>query len=276
MIGRYLREKLQEDESHEVIMVVVLMVLFFAVLGVTFVYMVSQLQHREASAPQEQSTVFGDTLADPAAAAVPTSGADQPTVAPKPSPVGLPAAGSPLPTPGEGHRWREYQEPVTGLSLQVPDHWQHALLRREDSPAPVADIDVVFEDTASAARLAVSAWDASQLASFTSWASTTARGMQSVDGRLPVNALVAGREALVTWAPESATTPATYAAFLEREGIFYRVAYTAADGGGAIGDFIRALVTLEWDEAQTVDTVPPLPVPTGRYFPSDLLFESAR
>jgi hypothetical protein len=79
--------------------------------------------------------------------------------------------------------------------------------------------------------------------------------------------------ALVLWAPESPVLPAVYTTLLQHEGAVYRVSYAAHDGGAALLDYLRLLVSLEWTEAHrsagdTLDTIPPLPQPPSPYFPN--------
>jgi hypothetical protein len=167
---------------------------------------------------------------------------------------------------------RTYQDADHGFRLDVPADWETATVAQV-GPLYAADYDVVFAAPGSPARIAVSAWSTTGRAPFGLWLPLAAGGMLAVDGRFPTNAVVAGRPAAIVWSPESAADAAYYAAFLEDGGRHYwRVAYGAGDGGEAITDFLRALVTLEWGSEPTLDTIPPLPAPTSRYHPRERLF----
>jgi len=250
--------------------IVVITAILVPVLLITLPHAVQQLRHTEATATHERSPADATSLAA-------TSTAGVGVTAPAALPPTLPAPGLPLPTPsGSGRQWRVYRDPQYGFQLEVPAGWRASEVGDEDAPASSADHSAVFEAADTGARLAVSVWEASELASFYLWAGVVARGMQSVDGQLPTNALVAGHAALVVWAPESPATPAQYAALLARQSRYYRLAYSATDGGAALGDFVRALVPLSWDGEETQDIIPPLPAPTGRFYPSNLLFGPSR
>jgi hypothetical protein len=178
-----------------------------------------------------------------------------------------------LPSPVAGRAPVDYQDPRYGFRLSVPGGWRQASVADEDRPALAADYDLVWEDPDSRARLSVSAWEGSRLTSFLLWTALVGAGMQSIDGQLPTNAVVAGQPALLLWAAESPSSPTRYALFLEHGGTFYRLAYGAHDGGAALGDFARALVSLRWDgEADAVDVLPLRVAPADRYWPSERLF----
>ncbi len=182
------------------------------------------------------------------------------------SPEAAEAAGSPLPTPGEAADWTAYHDPTYRFSLEIPMSWEQQTL---DHPASryEPDTDVLFEDAASGARLAVSVWQASSERPVDEWLEEVTSGLEPVDGRRPYNSLVAGRDALVTWSAETPTYPAQYAAFVPGPDHNYRVSYSAVDGGAAMPVFIRALVSLSLDGSEALDTIPPLPMPDGEYFP---------
>ena len=168
------------------------------------------------------------------------------------------------------------EDPALGIRIELPRGWQSAVFDDADGPLGAADRDLVVEDPASGARMAVSAWDASELAPLNLWLMGVASGMRSVDGRWPSNARVAGEDAMALWAPESPTQPASYAVFLAHEGRYYRVAYAARDGGDAIDAFLTSLAQFDWlspavSASSEADTVPSLPMPAARYFPGQSL-----
>jgi hypothetical protein len=133
-----------------------------------------------------------------------------------------------------------------------------------------ADYDVAWEDPATGARLAVSAWEAGRVASFPLWSALVGAGMAPTAGEAPYNALVAGQPALLLWAPESAVSPARYALLFERGGRYFRLAYGAADGGAGLVDFGRAAASLRWPEDTPAAAVVPLSPPgAGRYWPGE-------
>ena len=231
-------------------------ILFVVLLGVFF-FLVPLSRQREAASTQERET--------------PTPPAAGLEAAPTPTPVGVTG---PLPTEAEPvGALAAWTDERYGFRVLLPERWRPATVDGAEGPLGAADYDVVFEDPATGARLAASVWEAAGWASFGAWATAAAPGYTSVDGGWPTNAVVAGHPALVVWSPETPTSPLRYAALLEVDGRFYRLAHTAPDGGGSVADFARALVSLGWAAEETVDLIPPLPAPSGRYYPSERLFD---
>jgi hypothetical protein len=213
-------------------------------------------------------------------AGAPADGSDSsPGLPGSAAPTATAAAGRPLvPPAGTTVRLETYRDPQGEFQLMIDRSWQAAETDGEGAP-PAAERDLTFVQPASGARLAVSIWDAAAGIALDRLATDLAPGLVPVDGRWPSNAMVAGERAIVLWAPESPAVPAVYAVFFEHEGRVYRVAYAANDGGAALLDFLRLLVTLEWiapdgSVGDTIDTIPPLAQPPSRYFPSAALLES--
>jgi len=232
-----------------------------------------------------------------AAAQAPTGGdAPDPTGYGAASPAGEGAVSAPrAAAPLAG--WRIYQDEPNGVSLMLPDGWREALpLPSAELAARLPDHDVVFESPDGGQRLAVSTWGALERPPFGDFVATVVAGMQPVDGLWPTNAFIAGVPALVVGAPEGPTTPLSYAAFLEHQDRYYRIAWSAYDGARDTTVFARALATLAWP-AQTgspelpgpeapdaaanalrlgeAPMVPRLELPAGVYFPSEALFGEA-
>jgi hypothetical protein len=178
-----------------------------------------------------------------------------------------------LPSPAVAGAPERYTDPRYAFDLAIPAGWRRAAVTDEARPALAADYDVVWEQPDTGARIAVSAWDARTVTSFLLWSALLGAGMQSADGQTPTNAIVAGRPALLLWAPETPTTPARLAVFLARGNTYYRIAYTAYDGDAAVADYARALATLHWpgDAASTL-VLPLRGLPNSRYWPSERLY----
>lgn len=195
---------------------------------------------------------------------VPATGADLAVPAGASGPVRGPL---PIP-PGADRELLPYRDEAAGFAFQRLASWEAR------TPGPVEDEDgrsrtVVFEDPDSRARLAVTVWPGrGATPPARAWVEQQAPGMDSVDDHWPTEAVVAGVPAVIVWRDESPDAPARYAAFVRRGGDLVRIAYAASDGGALLGEFARALVTLEWEDGDTTDLVPPLPRPAGRYFPS--------
>jgi hypothetical protein len=187
--------------------------------------------------------------------------------------------GQVLPSPRSDAAPVRYVNGRYGFEMAVPAGWRRAELREAAPPARAADYDLVWEDPATGARISVSAWDSAGATSFLLWSAILAGGMEPVAGiepvagQAPTNALVAGRPALLVRAPETPATPARYAAFFEHEGSYFRVEYSAQDGGAALTDFARALLSLRWPAEPPVDAVLPLRgAEISRYWPAERLF----
>ncbi len=232
--------------------------------------------------------------ADPAQAATMTAGAAGPagrategaasapggTLAPtqrsrrNAGPTATPAAGQPLAVPaGRQAPLETYRDPEGDFQVEIPRTWQAAVIDGSTAPWPAADQDVIWIQPDSGARLAVSMWQLGAQVPLPRAALEFAPGQAPVSANGPTNAMVAGVPALVLWAPESPVLPAVYTTLLQHEGAVYRVSYAANDGGAALVDYVRLLVSLEWttpdgSAGDTLDTIPPLPQPTSRYFPS--------
>lgn len=194
--------------------------------------------------------------------------------------------------PDTASEFLSFDDPALGLATSLPAGWREATLDGPADPLTAADRDRLLEHPASGARLAISAWDARDLAPLELWVMGVASGMRSIDGRWPRNARLAGEDAIALWAPESPTQPAHYAVFLAHGGRYYRLAYAAHDGGAAMGAYALMLAKLRWLDPQSADaadasdvsgsedptdnggfdsgeaaTLPPLPLPGSRYFP---------
>ncbi len=172
-----------------------------------------------------------------------------------------------------------------GASFVRRGQWSRAevLLAEGDGPDQ-ADIDVILEAPDGGSRLALSAWNATERVPFELWVLSVAGGMRSIDGQYPFNAMIGGVPALIVGDPETPTSPVRYAAFLDRDSYFIRLAWSGGGPSADPYDFARALVTLNWDDspgaavdaaanaASDFDTVPAFDLPNGLYYPSDSLF----
>lgn len=214
-------------------------------------------------------------------APAPTDGsASSPGLPASAVPTATAAGGRPLvPPAGTTVRLETFSDPQGDFQLKMDRSWQATETGGAGASPPAAERDLTFVHPDTGARLAVSIWDAGADVALDRLALDLAPGLAPVDGRRPSNAMVAGEPAIVLWAPESPAVPAVYAAFFEHQGRVYRVAYAANDGGAALLDFVRLLVTLEWvapdgSVGDTIDTVPPLTQPASRYFPSAALLAS--
>jgi len=224
----------------------------------------------------------GVPAASATAAAVSTSAVASPATLAAPqlnrwlaaAPTPTPAGGLPLVVPaGERVRLDTYRDPGGQFQLQVDQSWRSATAEADGAPLPAADFDVIFVDPDTGARMALSHWDLGVELPLHRAAMSLAPGQAPVNSAGPTNAVVAGEPALLLWAPESPVQPAVYTALLEHEARLYRLAYAAGDGGAGLLDFTRLLVSLEWLAADgsptaTIDTIPPLPQPASRYFPT--------
>ncbi len=252
MNGRSWRE---EWAGNAGVVAVIVVGLFVVVLAV-FLYLVPLSRGQDPGLAQSAPAAG----ATPGAPSIPAAGGESGGMAVLPSPV----------TDGKA---QEHSDTRYGFRLMVPAGWARAQVSDDERPALAADYDVVWEDPDSGARLAVSAWNGENVASFVLWSALVGSGMQSVDGQVPTNAVVAGQPALLLWAPETPVTPARFALFLERDGTYYRVTYSAHDGGAAISDYARALATLRWPDSPDTPLLLPLrAVPDSRYWPSSRLY----
>jgi hypothetical protein len=263
------RRRLFDDNLHPVALVATVIGALCLILLAVLLFVAQLSRHGDTASTQELTAPgassatgvpvgFGTTLP-------PTTGYPAPT-----SQVPV----TPLTTPGTiPAHWHRYVDQLYGFELELPEDWREATI--EPAPmavAEIADHDVAFEQPDTRARIAVSVWDAAGRAPFALWLGIVARGMVAVDGQLPTNAWVAGQPALVVWSPDTPTTPAHYGVFLERDGRYYRLTYSATDGGAGIGTFLRALVTLTWNDEPATDLIPRLPLPREPYYPSERLF----
>jgi hypothetical protein len=250
-----------DDGGRQVGVIAGLAAVLFLVLLAPFVRTVRQV--REPSAPK--SLAAAPTAQESAAAGseVPVAPITA-TVRAAPAETG---ATTDTESAVEGGDWTAYHDPDYRFSLEIPSDWSRATVEGRGG-ADAADEDVLFEHSGSGARLVVSVWSDREEAEFADWVADIASGLDPVDGRETANAVVAGRDALVAWSPETPTYPAQYAAFLPGDDSYYRISYTAGDGGAAMSVFIRALVTLSIDGTETLDTIPPVPMPDGNYFPN--------
>jgi hypothetical protein len=251
------------DEGHrQVVTIAGLSALLFLVLLASFVRTLSQsrstgttVEKAEISAPQAVS-------ASDAAAGVVDAGDDGSDDSDET------ASGDEV---AESPDWRMFHEPEHRISLELPASW-----RRSELGASAESLDdvsyLVFEDSDTGARIGIGIWQSDELAEFSSWQLEAAPGLDSVDGRKPVNSLIAGREALVAWSPQNGAQPAEYAALIDDSERYFRFSYSADDNGAAMSVFVKALVSLSLDGEDSLDTIPPLPMPNGDYFPSRLLY----
>jgi hypothetical protein len=249
--------RLSDPEARSMGLIASLMVLVFLVMLSVFLY-ISRLA-RDGN-PWTTDAAATTVAAD----ATPT---EDPT-------VGSSAVAALLPTPRQDSPLARYADARFGFRLDLPEHWRHAVAVDPAPIFPTADYDVVFEEATSHARLAVSVWENAPDDASTLWAALVAPGLQSVDGRWPTEAQVSGVPAAVLWADETPVVPARYAVCLVRDGRRYRVAYAASDGGARLSEYARAVVSFELGADDTPDTIPPLPRPGGRYFPTEALFET--
>ena len=179
-----------------------------------------------------------------------------------------------LPTQTHPSQPRRYSDPAFGFQVMLPDNWQAAEVHADDAtPIDAADYDVVFEEPESHARMSFSVWANPAQIPLNMWIMDAGSGMRSVRDQWPTNAFIAGAPALVMWSPETPATPARYGAFFVHDQQYWRVLYSADDGGVAAADFVRALRTLGWSDGDTGAIVPPLQWPTARYFPHARLYE---
>lgn len=172
--------------------------------------------------------------------------------------------------------YQSLRDPRWNYALMFPKDWRSAAVDGGSGLLAQADHDRVVEDPTTGARLALSVWTADEERSLADWAARVAPGMLPADGSWQPNARVAGSPALALWAPESATQPVRYATLLLAGGRLYALSYAAQDGGAALADYAKALVSLSWlDDAAaegSPDQVPLFPLPAPRYYPSDQLF----
>jgi hypothetical protein len=191
-------------------------------------------------------------------------------------PAGAASGGRPLGASAESE-YREVEQADWGYALLLPATWRETAPAGGPTAFRDADHDLIVQHPATGARLAISAWQAAGRGPLETWVLDAARGMESTDGRWPRNARVAGEPALALWGPERPALPIHYAVFLGHGERYYAVSYAAYDGGAALPDFAKALVSLTWldgggpvsilggDEGQ--DMVPLFPQPASRYFP---------
>lgn len=172
--------------------------------------------------------------------------------------------------------YQSLSDPRWNYALMVPKNWRSAAVDGGSGLLAQADHDRVVEDPVTGARLALSVWNAPEAQGLADWAARIAPGLQPADGSWQPNAMVAGSPALALWAPESATQPVRYATLLQAGGRLYALSYAALDGGAALADYAKALVSLRWlDASETAgspDQVPLFPLPAPRYYPSSQLF----
>jgi hypothetical protein len=241
-----------DPEARSVGVIAALIVFVFLVLLAVFLY-ISRLS--------PDGSRNGEPGASPGAAGVRARAWATSVAAPAPSRI----APGPLPTaPGEGTPLVRYQDARYGFRMDLRDSWRPADAATTEPAFPDADYNVVFEDPDTGARLAVSVWDDGTVVDVPLWVPAVAPGMRPVGDEWVPRDTVAGEPTLAMWSAQSPTLPARYAAFLTHDGRRYRVAYSAADGGARIGEFVRALVSLEFGDDDTPDLVAPLPQPTPR------------
>ena len=244
-----------------VVLVTILLLVLVAVLG--YVTRMASLSRVGLAGTPPASTVAPEATGGPTGSPAPT--------------IGAPAGAGLLPTvSARAGSLTTYRDERDGFRLQVQSFWRKAAVSSDPRWPVEPDYDVVFEEPVTGARLAVSRWPEGAPVAASQWVRLLAPGMEPVDGRWPSVATVAGEAATLVWSDESATAPARYGAFFERNGRRYAVTYSAADGGGLAEEYVRALVTLEWTEADTPDLIPLPPRCGNRYYPSTALFGRAK
>jgi hypothetical protein len=156
------------------------------------------------------------------------------------------------------------------FTLDYPSTWAWADVAEPGQPSDARH--VLFEDTHTAARIVVSIWE-NRGASLEDWAQLSSPGWQLPPSALLLpNARVADQAAIMLWHPETPHAPARVAVFFGYGDAIYRVVYSAADGGQAVQQFIKALVSLEVDQPLATDVIPAIPNWNARFYPSRLLF----
>lgn len=187
--------------------------------------------------------------------------------------------------PGQSRTSPFYEDLISGFGLHLPDGWQRTERQSDASLPSFGDHDLILQDPQSGARFAISSWDAEGLASLPLFLGRIAPGFQPVDGDWQSNAEISGQPALVLWAPDSPTTPARYLAAMEHQGRFICLGYTALDGGAARERFKQLLESMRFhavdharlagdvEGARDTTRLPRLPLPEGRYFPAESLFQ---
>jgi len=253
-----------------------------AVFGI--VLTVSLAIGRNDARPTPDAVSTADTKSD-ALASDPAAGDSVAPAAGDPTPAKVPAAppapaavlGRPITAAAAAAPLRAYSDARDGFEAIVDTSWRVVTVQDGAAPPPAPAYSVMFGQSGTGARMAISRWRVAAAVPLERWAADVAGGLASVNGRTPTNAMVAGSAALLLWAPESPTVPARYEALLRRGDRVYGVAYAAYDGGAAMQSFVRLLVTLEWPGAggaarPTVDLIPPLLPPAARFFPSARFF----
>ena len=199
-----------------------------------------------------------------------------PVTAPDPAATATTALGLGALTVSAADGYQSLQDEGWDYEVMFPKGWRSATVERSGTLLTQADHDRVVEDPLTGARMALSVWTASEDQPLEAWAERVAPGMQPTDGTWPANARVAGRPAVALWAPESATQPGHYATLLLKDGRLYGLSYAARDGGTALADYAKALVSLRWlaegDREGQADQVPLFPLPAPRFHPSERLF----
>jgi hypothetical protein len=152
-----------------------------------------------------------------------------------------------------------FSDPDLGLAVAVPSAWERTF---EPAATAGANARVTFRDPSTAARLELEAWDAVGLAPFGLWLGVVAGGMTPVSEEPLPNASLAGTPAWVLWHSASPDAPAAYAAFLERDGRYYRFTYYDEAGAGGV-DFRRVLASVAWPTGTGAISIPNLPPAAG-------------
>jgi len=236
---------------------------------VVFAY-VSHLPNADAT----RST--GPGPSGPAASApTETQGPDRVAIR-KPERSGPGAVPGPIPTQsGESADIVTYSDPVFGFRLDHLETWKPVVVETHGGAFALTrkQYNVLFVHQGSPGRLAVTVLDDVPVGErdLVSLAALLDPEMKPVDGRKPTNATIAGRPALIVWRQETPIAPTTYAAVLHDAGTAYAIQYEAADGGRMLEEFLRAIVTFELGPGNSPDTVPPMPRPTPRFYPQDVL-----
>ncbi len=214
---------------------------------------------RTASARVSQPDTGGTTAAyvsppasgEPLTADVPATSVTAPEVE---DATALPRAGV-LTQPA----WRLFTESRHGYSLELPATWREVGAGTVDVTFGVTHTSALFVDPETEARLMVTVWDDSPLPGVRDWPTALEPNLVSVNGRRPVNGMVAGCPALVAWSERSPAGRPAYAAFFRRGDAYYRIHFLIGREATSLGAFHRALATLQWNGTTGRTMIPPLP-----------------
>ncbi len=155
--------------------------------------------------------------------------------------------------------WRIFAEPRHGYALEIPASWLEVEAAATGTTFGVTHTTAMFVDPETEARLMITVWDTSPLPRVQDWPTVIEPQMVSVNGRRPVNGMVAGLPALVASTASPDGGRPAYAVFFRRGSTCYRIHFLIGRQAAALGAFRRALVTLHWDDQAGLTFIPPLP-----------------